>query len=133
MLYSRCNIQSNQSNGRFTVIQKTSYECRSQAKLLGWPLVHIAFGADPQTGRRRVAKGIIAVGDVAVEIVAVGGFALGGLTIAGLGLGVVALGGIVIGGAAAGAYAIGLHVALGGVAVAAKSAIGALDLSTFLK
>jgi serine/threonine-protein kinase len=47
---------------------------RSKTELFGWPLLHVATGIDPKTGRKRIAKGIIAVGDVAV-----GGFALGGV------------------------------------------------------
>src|SRR5262249_32862248 len=39
------------------------YEYRTKATLWGLPLLHVAFGLNPQTNRWRVAKGIIAVGD----------------------------------------------------------------------
>ncbi len=82
------------------------YEYRSSAELFGLPLVHIAGGWHPD-GRRRIAKGIIAIGDIAVGVVALGGLALGGLTLGGLSIGIAALGGM----------AIGVWLALGGLAV----------------
>src|SRR5438045_1437214 len=48
-------------------------EYRSRATLFGLPLVHIAFGFDPRTGRKRIARGILAIGDTAVGVVACGG------------------------------------------------------------
>jgi serine/threonine-protein kinase len=103
------------------------WEYRSERTAWGWPLVHVAFGYDPQTGRKLVAKGIIAVGDVAVGLVAVGVVAAGaigvGAFVAGLGglgglaLGLLlAVGGAAVGGVAVGGVAVGL-VAIGGVAV----------------
>ncbi len=38
---------------------------RSQATLFGLPLVHVATGHDPATGRKRIARGFIAIGDMA--------------------------------------------------------------------
>jgi hypothetical protein len=87
------------------------YEYRSRWTILGLPLVHAAFGRDLATGRRRVAKGVIAIGDQAIGVVAVGSGAFGLLAIGGGAIGVIA-----IGGAAIGALAIG-GVALGGLAV----------------
>ena len=73
------------------VSRKLGYEYRSRATLFGWPLLHIATGVDPTTGRRRSAKGIIAVGtaprgiiafgDVAVGVVACGIFCYGPIAI----------------------------------------------------
>ena len=37
------------------------WEYRSALELFGWPLIHIAQGIDPDTGRPRVARGIIAI------------------------------------------------------------------------
>lgn len=85
----------------------SGYEYRSQARLFGLPLVHIASGINPSTGRPRIAKGIIAIGNVAV-----GGFAIGGLS-----FGVVSIGGLALGLAALGGLAIGLFLALGGMAI----------------
>ena len=55
----------------------TGYEWKSSATFLGIPWVHVAWGRDGD-GRRRVAKGMIAIGQ----------FAIGGVTIAQFGLGV---------------------------------------------
>src|SRR5207244_5786630 len=55
------------------VVAAYGYEYRSKATLFGLPLVHIAYGMDPETGRRRVAKGIIAIGDLAIGVIALGG------------------------------------------------------------
>ncbi len=83
------------------------YEYRSEAQLFGLPLVHIATGLDPFTGRRRVARGIIAIGDMAV-----GGFALGGCAV-----GVIALGGVGVGLFSLAGLAVGVLLAVGGLAL----------------
>ncbi len=46
---------------------------RSQAMLFGLPVLHVASGIDPQTGRGRIARGIIAIGDRAQGVIAIGG------------------------------------------------------------
>lgn len=108
---------------------------KTETTLFGWPLVHIATGVEPSTGKRRVAKGIFAFGDQAVGVFAVGGvgmgvFAFGGIGIGLLGFGgfalglILASGGIAIGPLAWGGLAIGV-VAIGGVAVGAYAAGGA--------
>jgi tRNA A-37 threonylcarbamoyl transferase component Bud32 len=102
-------------------------EYRSKIELFGVPLIHIAFGLDPRTGRKRVAKGIVAVGDTAVGVIAVGGVALGGVSGGGLAAGLfsfgglslgllMALGGLAVGGFAFGGCAVG-GLAFGGIAV----------------
>ncbi|MCI0428917.1 MAG: zinc ribbon domain-containing protein [Rhodospirillales bacterium] len=83
------------------------YEYRSEQEYFGLPLIHIATGYDPKTGRKRIAKGIIAIGDVAVGGVAIGGVAFGGLTLGGCSIGLLSLGGL----------AIGILLALGGCAI----------------
>jgi tRNA A-37 threonylcarbamoyl transferase component Bud32 len=103
------------------------HEFRSKTMLFGLPLVHIASGVDPRTGRPRVAKGIIAIGDRAVGGVAIGGGAVGGIAIGGAAIGLVSLGGLsigiltaiggmAIGGLAFGGGALG-PVAIGGMAI----------------
>ena len=82
-------------------------EYRSKTMVFGVPLVHIAFGFEPNTGRTRTAKGIIAIGDKAVGVVAIGRLALG----------VVAVGGVACGLFASGGAALGILVAAGGLAV----------------
>jgi predicted Ser/Thr protein kinase len=91
---------------------------RSKATLFGLPLLHVTAGIDPQTGRARVAKGIIAVGGLAKGVVAFGGVAMGGFAFGGLACGVVAFGGAALGLVSFGGLAIALIAALGGGAIA---------------
>jgi hypothetical protein len=91
---------------------------RSKATLFGLPLLHVTSGLDPQTGRVRVAKGIIAIGDRAQGVVAFGGVAMGGFAFGGLAMGVFAFGGCALGLIAFGGLAIALFAALGGGAIA---------------
>jgi len=105
------------------------YEYRSQFELFGWPMVHIAQGIDPETGRPRVARGIIAVGNIAVGLLALGGLAFGGFAVGGVGLGLFALGGVAIGGVAVGGLALAVFLAAGGMAISAMYAVGALALA----
>lgn len=105
------------------------YEYKSQAAFLGLPLIHVAVGLDPKTGRKRIAKGVIAIGDIAVGVFALGGVALGGLTLGGVSVGLAALGGLAIGlGVGLGGLAIG-YVAVGGLAIG-YYAFGGLALGT---
>src|SRR5262249_32719661 len=89
------------------VMRRFGFDYRSKVTLFGWPLLHIATGIDPMTGRKRVAKGIIAIGDVAIGGLAFGGCALGAFAIGGVAIGLISFGGM----------AIGLLVALGGGAI----------------
>jgi predicted Ser/Thr protein kinase len=102
------------------------YEYRSSREFLGWPLVHIAKGFDPRTGRQRVARGIIAMGDVALGgILAIGGMACAPIAIGGLAIGLFTLGGLSIGLLAAiGGGAIGMGISGGGGAVGTLAAGG---------
>src|SRR6185295_16539560 len=107
--------------------QALGAEYRSKLEIFGVPLLHVARGLDPQTGRRRVARGIIAIGETAVGVIASGGIAVGGIVFGGLGIGlisfsglslglVLAIGGVAIGGFAWGGLSVGI-VALGGMTV----------------
>lgn len=100
------------------------YEYRSEIELFGLPLIHITRGVDPNTGRRRVSRGIIAIGEVAIGLIAVGGFALGGIAIGGMGIGLLAIGGLALGVMAFGALSFGLFFAMGTVALSLMYAIG---------
>jgi len=93
---------------------------RSKAELFGWPLLHVATGVDPKTGRKRVAKGVVAIGDVAVGGVAIGGAAIG----------VFACGGAAIGLFAFAGAAVGLFVAIGGAAAGLGFSCGGGALGT---
>ncbi|MEZ6110793.1 MAG: serine/threonine-protein kinase [Pirellulaceae bacterium] len=93
-------------------------EWRSEAEWFGVPLVHIATGIDPRTGRKRVARGVIAIGDVALGGVAMGGVACGGITLGGVSAGLISLGGL----------ASGLLLAIGGAAIGGGLSIGGLAI-----
>ena len=91
---------------------------RSRATLFGLPLLHVASGIDPATGRKRVARGIIAVGDHAQGVFAFGGIALGVFAFGGFSGGVFAWGGFSIALLTYAGFGIGLIAALGGCALA---------------
>jgi hypothetical protein len=98
------------------------FEWRTKAEILGWPLIHVAIGRDPQTLRLRVARGIIAVGQ----------FGVGLITIAQLGVGLLfGLGQCVGGYVAIGQAAFGLHLAVGQVAIG-MTAIGQFALGRYV-
>jgi tRNA A-37 threonylcarbamoyl transferase component Bud32 len=102
-------------------------EFKSKTTIAGIPLVHIAMGIDPATGKKRVAKGIIAIGDVAIGVLAMGGVACGALAFGGVATGLMtfgglslaillAVGGLSVGGISFGGLALGV-ISLGGGAV----------------
>ena len=52
--------------------RKPGYEYRSQRMVGGRPLVHVAVGFDPETGKLMVARGFIAIGILARGVIAIG-------------------------------------------------------------
>jgi len=98
---------------------------RSKAEWFGLPLLHVTSGLDPETGRERLAKGIIAIGGRAKGVVAFGGVACGGIAFGGMATGVVAVGGLAIGVISYGGLALALAAAVGGLAMAAVAIGGA--------
>lgn len=56
--------------------QGTGFDWRSTQTFFGYPLIHVAFGKDPR-GKRRVAKGIIAIGQFAVGLITIAQFGVG--------------------------------------------------------
>lgn len=98
---------------------------RSRARLMGLPVLDVAFGphGSETIGRPRGViaigdrpLGVIAVGSLARGGIAVGSVAIGGMAVGGVSLGAAAaLGGLAIGGAATGGGAIG-GLASGGAA-----------------
>lgn len=107
-----------------------NYEYKSEAEFLGWPLIHIAQGINPETGTPRIARGIIAIGNIAIGGLAIGGLAIGAVTLGGLGLGLLSFGGLAIGIlAAGGGLALGGVFAIGGAAISLMYAIGGLALA----
>lgn len=116
-----------------TLTQFSGFEYRSKEEINGWPLIHINIGANPETGRTRVAKGVVAIGNTAYGVVSIGGAAFGVVTLGGFGLGIVSLAGFAAGIIALGPVALGYEYALGAVVLSAKTAIGVIDLAqTFL-
>ena len=98
------------------------YEWKSETTILGWPLVHIAFGWDMNTGRLLVARGIIAIGQ----------FGIGLFTIAQFGIGLLIGVGQFIGGTfVVGQFAFGLLFALGQFAIG-HYAIGQFAVGRYL-
>ena len=91
---------------------------RSNATLFGLPLIHVTSGVDPETGKVRVSKGIIAIGGRAHGVLAIGGFATGVIAFGGGAIGLLAFGGLAIGLFSFGGLAIALAFALGGGAIA---------------
>jgi hypothetical protein len=106
------------SKATFFDCTKQGVDYRSKATLFGLPLLHVTSGVDPQTGRARVAKGIIAIGGVAQGAIAFGGVAMGGFAFGGLAIGVFAFGGCALGLVAFGGLAMALIAAIGGGAIA---------------
>jgi parallel beta-helix repeat protein len=103
---------------------------RSQRTFLGWPLLHVASGNDPLTGKRRVAKGWLAVGDVAHGFLAFGGMATGVFAFGGIAIGLLGYGGLALGLVAFGGLAAGLLLAIGGLAVGGI-AVGGMAIGYF--
>jgi hypothetical protein len=103
------------------------YEYKSKKMVFGIPLVHLAYGFNPETGRMRVAKGFFAAGNIAIGVFAFGGIAFGGVAFGGVSIALAAIGGVALGilmglgGMATGCIAFGGmaigYYAVGGMAV----------------
>ena len=91
-------------------------EFTSHTKIGGWPLVSVAYGRSPETGKQGTARGVVAVGRKAVGLVAVGQAALGVLAIGQAATGVIAIGQAATGVIAVGQVALGLLIGVGQVA-----------------
>ena len=115
-----CAAQNGKGPSRLSpeVSRKLSYEYRSKTTLFGWPLLHVAAGVDPTTGRKRSARGIIAVGTAPRGFIAFGDVAVGVIACGIFGYGVVSFSVVAVGIVACGSVAVGLALALGGVAIA---------------
>lgn len=115
-----------------TLPQLTNFEYRSKEEINGLPLIHINIGTHPETGRPRVARGVVAIGNIAFGVVSIGAAAFGVVTLAAFGLGVVSLASVAIGIIALGAVALGYEFALGIIAQSAKVAIGVISVDISL-
>ena len=106
------------------------FEFKSNLAIGSLPLFCLSTGWDSHTGRKRVAKGVVAIGDIAVGVIAIGGLASGGISLGGLSIGLAALGGAAIGGVAVGGIAIGACLAFGGCAIG-YAAIGGFAVGKY--
>lgn len=106
--------------------RRLSYEYRSKAGVFGLPWLHVAIGVNPATGRKRSAKGIIALGSAPRGIIAFGDTAVGVIACGIFGYGVVSLSVVAVGVFALGSVAVGLWLAIGGVAMAPVTMGGAV-------
>ncbi|MEE4376995.1 MAG: hypothetical protein V2J55_05705 [Candidatus Competibacteraceae bacterium] len=101
-------------------------EFKSHQLIFGLPLLHYTSGICPETGRRIMAKGIIAIGRLAFGIVAIGHAAFGVIAIGQLALAV----GFGLGQASSGVIAIG-QLALGGLFGIGQIATGMVVIAQF--
>ena len=94
-------------------------EYTSRMRMGQLPLVHITLGRNPETGQRKVARGVIAIGRFAVGLVSLGQVAVGAI----------AIGQASFGGLALGQLAISATVALGQLSVAPLFALGQISVA----
>lgn len=97
-----------------------NFEYQSRLCIGSWPLVHIAFGKDKQTGRPIKARGVIAIGNQATGVLALGIFARG----------LIAWGVLSCGLLSCGVVSVGL-VSLGVVSLAIFGSYGVFALAPF--
>jgi hypothetical protein len=93
-------------------------EYKSDQTWFGLPLLHFTQGKCPETGKRIVAKGVVAVGRFAMGILAIGHASFGLIALGQLAIGILlGLGQGTTGILAVGQMAIGAYLALGQIAV----------------
>ncbi len=122
---------------RYGYVDGTSFhEFKSHATFMGMPLVHYTYGRCPETGRRVVAKGFIAVGKLAAGVIAIGHVSVGVIAIGQLAVGLLfGLGQLSTGVAAVGQMALGVAFGLGqfatGLAAIGQFALGKYVIAQF--
>jgi hypothetical protein len=94
-------------------------EFTSHGRLFGLPLLHYTRGRCPETGKRVVAKGVIAIGRLAVGILAIGHASIGVIGIGQATIGLL----FGLGQASAGLFALG-QLAVAGVVGVGQVATG---------
>jgi len=104
----------------------------SHKRMFGLPLIHYTRGKSPETGRRVVVKGIIAVGRLAAGVVAIGHASFGLLAIGQLALGLLfGLGQASSGMCAIGQFSLGLYFGIGQFATGV-TVIGQFGFGTYV-
>jgi len=107
-------------------------EYRSRHTILGMPLVHYTRGKCPETGRRIVAKGFIAIGRMAVGVIALGHVSAGIIALGQASLGLLfSLAQASAGYMAVGQLALGIQFGIGQLATGA-TAIGQLAAGKYV-
>jgi len=108
-------------------------EFKSYQTFLGWPLIHYTYGRCPETGRRIVAKGVIAVGRLAIGVIALGQASMGLVAFGQLAIGILfGLGQASTGIAAIGQLALGITFGLGQMATGTV-AIGQVAVGEYVR
>jgi hypothetical protein len=104
----------------------------SHAQLFGLPVLHFTRGKCPETGKRIVAKGIIAIGRLAIGVLAIGQASLGVVAIGQLGVGLLfGLGQATTGMFALGQFALASSFGIGQFAVG-YAAIGQIAYGKYV-
>jgi hypothetical protein len=118
---------------RYMYTNGTSFhEFKSHATIFGLPLIHYTYGRCPETGKRIMAKGIIALGRFACGFIAIGHISFGLVAIGQIAIGLIfGLGQLSTGLAAAGQVAIAAFLGLGQLATG-YIAIGQLALGRYV-
>jgi len=107
-------------------------EFRSRGRLFGLPIVHYTRGICPETGRRVVAKGVVAVGRVAAGVLAIGQASFGLFALGQLGVGLLlGVGQASAGLTAIGQVAVGIYLGLGQLATG-YIAIGQVGIGKYV-
>ncbi len=110
---------------------ETYVEQTSRMAFGDWPLIHTTYGRHPETGRRKTARGIIALGRFAKGVFPIGQVAWGVFPVGQASFGLVfALGQAAIGWVSLGQIALAWQLAVGQLAVA-KNAIGQLAVGEY--
>jgi hypothetical protein len=101
-------------------------EFTSRTTIFGLAFLHYTVGICPETGKRKTAKGFIALGRKAMGVIAIGQFAAGLVTFAQFGIGLLlGLGQFIAAPVAIGQLALALYFGLGQLATG-DTAIGQL-------
>jgi hypothetical protein len=107
-------------------------EYRSKITILGLPLIHYTRGKCPETGRRIVARGFIAIGRFAVGVLALGHVSAGIIAFGQAGLGLLlGVAQASAGYMALGQLALGAHFGIGQIATG-TTAIGQLAVGEYI-
>ena len=108
------------------------HEFKSYTTWYSMPFIHYTYGKNPETGKRIIAKGVIAIGRLACGIIAIGHVSVGLLAFGQLALGLIfGLGQLATGCAAVGQAAIGVSFGLGQFATG-YIAIGQLAIGKYV-